>query len=73
MVLRRSLAPTDHESYTKYVAAVYEKQQQQALSAAQPQSPASAARSNASRDNRVGISIEHLLRCVSLLTSWWWS
>lgn len=63
VVLRRSLTPTDHASYTKYVAAVYEKQQQ-ALSAAQPQSPASTAR-NASKDNRVGINIEQLLRWVS--------
>lgn len=57
VAIKRSLAPADHDSYTKYVAAIYQKQQ--AALAAQQLQPG-----GANRDNRVGLNIEHLLRLV---------
>ncbi len=62
VVLKRSLTPCDHESFTKNAALLQQKAQaaqalQQLVSA--PQSP-----SDRFVDSRVGLSIEHLLRSV---------
>ncbi len=59
VVLKRSLTPCDHDSFTRYVSQVYLKQQQELSAQQQNSGPTTPGQFV---DNRVGLNIEHLLR-----------